>query len=94
MTTKTNGVSFELVAGAIVHVAFSNNGGALTSWTLNINSTGAKTVTWYSKAMNMTYRHNRDNQDFKFTITGLFLYNGSKYYTVPGFAYGDYSDES
>ena len=89
-------MAFSLVAGAVCQVHFSNIGfylGGSTTYSLNINSTGAKTITYYSRALN--YRKgNRDHSDYKGTATGFFVYNGSAYYTLPSFAYGDYSDEN
>lgn len=46
VATISNGVSLSLVAGAVVVVKFSNNpgSGSYTLGTLNVNSTGAKTI--------------------------------------------------
>ena len=92
----TNGVGFALVAGAVCQVHFSNIGffvGGTTTYSLNINSTGAKTITYYSRALN-NMNHGNSYGDIKGTATGFFVYNGSAYYTLPSFSYGDYSDES
>ena len=84
------------MAGAVCQVHFSNIGfylGGSTTYSLNINSTGAKTITYYSRALN-DRASNRDNTNYKGTATGFFVYNGSAYYTLPSFTYGDYEDAS
>ena len=78
VATVTNGVPFSLVAGAVVVVTFSNgiaisNGGV----TLNVNSTGAKTVApnYITDAgLNGYYSKGKTGR-----AASIFAYTGSKY---------------
>ena len=94
VATITNGVSFALVAGAICLVTFtaSNNTNLYghlyhnaSLVTLNINSTGAKTLGVES---------NSNNGEAFSTVdyTILALYNGTRYSVSVGHMYPDYSD--
>ena len=87
----TNGVSFTLVAGAVCAIKFSVTGysvaAALRSATLNINSTGAKSVYSYSAGQSGGYV---DSGPISGTI--LVVYNGSAYQSITMVSYGDYSD--
>ena len=91
--TLTNGVSFSLVAGAVCLVTFT----ASTKYTLyehlynyglvtlNINSTGAKTLGVESNS--------NDGEAFSTVdYTILALYNGTRYSVSVGHMYPDYSD--
>lgn len=105
---RTNGVSFSLVAGAICLVTFSyaikspkasTNAG---SWTLNINSTGAKNFIGYAYYRNFsgstvtsegwnTYSSSDTKNGYspgKVKIQ-LFLYTGANFVTPSG----DYTTE-
>ena len=90
----TNGVSFALVAGAVCLITFTaSNKNSLYEHlytsaklaTLNINSTGAKTLGVESNVSNGEGFYTYD-----FTI--LALYNGSRYSVSVGHMYPDYSD--
>ena len=87
----TNGVDFALVAGACCIVKFSVSGynlaQALKGSSLNINSSGAKTVRHYSAGQS---GGSVDAGPLAGSI--LFTYDGSTYQTVTFIAYGDYSD--
>ena len=99
----TNGVSFELVAGACCLVTFNNHivGHITSSPTLNINSTGAKTLrsagtheyssyntTWWGFAAAAAYAH---YPAMAFHV--LAAYDGSAYRCNTAYeVYGDYSD--
>ena len=98
----TNGVSFELVAGACVAVYFSNgaygkNVGVLT---LNVNSTGAKPLMSYQSSINSTQFYSRNNQwsaqyrgnDGQPPQKCLYFYDGSNYAHGSTRVYGDYGD--
>ena len=87
----TNGVSFSLVAGACCYVHFSNDPyGTLKSVSLNINSTGAKSI-----SHEVTIAGDSINTNKSFTyypLSTLFVYNGSSYLTGKSSHYGDYAD--
>ena len=96
VATITNGVSFELVAGACCIVKFSNSltsSGLNTSVTLNINSTGAKKFKAYNKK---TYSSNDSNNwramQVELDIIPLVMYNGSTWENTCYAYYGDYTD--
>lgn len=95
VTIKTNGVDFALVAGAICGVYFSN-GVTNTSGTLNINSTGAKTLEIYNikgGSDNQT-ESGKNNQRVSHKNT-ILLYNGSSYGSIiKHYLYGTYSDST
>lgn len=80
---QTNGVSFELVAGACCAVAFSNelehdwSSNSTKASTLNINSTGAKSFSRYT-----TSSGSSNEQLYPAKGAYLFIYNGSKYQFV------------
>ena len=90
-TTQTNGVSFSLVAGACCYVHFSNNPyGTSKSQSLNINSTGAKSI-----SHEVSIKGEADNNyksDSYYPLSTLFVYNGSSYLTSRSSHYGDYND--
>lgn len=94
VATITNGVSFALVAGALCLVTFtaSSNqnlyGHLYLNFglaTLNINSTGAKTLGVKSNS-----NSGADFSTVDYTI--LALYNGTRYSVSVGHMYPDYSD--
>lgn len=98
---QTNGVSFALVAGAICIVKMSNITSKGSTWTMNINSTGAKTVNTYDTAGTWTSPETAvyPSTDTRLTtalplLFGL-VYDGSAYalstndHILP---YPDYSD--
>ena len=93
-TIQTNGVSFELVAGACVAVYFTNGAtnNSSKSWTLNVNSTGAKSITTYRNFAAGYASNYAENNDFTYSITGLFVYMNGAYYTTMAYTYGDYAD--
>ena len=76
----TNGVSFALVAGACCAVAFSNeleptwSSGSTKASTLNINSTGAKSLARYT-----TSSGGENEQVHPAKGAYLFVYTGSAY---------------
>lgn len=97
----TNGVSFSLVDGAVCGIVFTNNpytggnGGTLKSVafsSLNINSTGAKTVghSYYLSAQTSGYFYSA------YPATGnvyFVVYGNSKYTCIsPLYFYNDYAD--
>lgn len=92
--TQTNGVDFALVEGACISIYFSKGGtnSSSASWTLNVNSTGAKSITTYRNCI-AEYRHNHANSlDYTYSTTGFFVYMNGKYYTSMVYTYGDYND--
>lgn len=99
--TLTNGVSFSLVAGAIIFVKFTNsiNSGTTNHYatvTLNINSLGAKTFGPWSGSTNWGTANygpgfsTNSNQHYPI------IYSGSDYRIVHRgiyeVVYGDYGD--
>lgn len=72
VATITNGASFSLVAGAIVAVKYSNNPSNTTQvGTLNVNSTGAKTI----KEMQIWYGQESHNASMgAYHTNGVYLY--------------------
>ena len=98
-------MSFSLVAGALCHVYFSNKvtGIDTTSVTLNINSTGAKTLNTPHSESRSDSKEYTDWRGFesgtsynyhpaaaKYIIA---VYNGSSYSCSPGYEhYDDYKD--
>lgn len=99
VATITNGVSFELVAGTICIITFTNKCNYITaSATLNINSTGAKPLRPETDIWNR-YETSSYSNDKRMggaaTKQGLVMYSGSKYITTSTFehtTYMDYSD--
>ena len=88
--TRTNGVSFSLVAGACCIVSFSNSPSqGKQAPTMNINSTGAKnwrkyvgdTGNWGSSSLTATLETNPT----------LLIYSGSEFYS-PGTEIQTYDD--
>ncbi len=77
---QTNGVSFSLVAGACVAVAFSNElegdwtTNVTKASTLNINSTGAKSFARYTTSQGSSFE-----QIYPKKGAYLFIYTGSAY---------------
>lgn len=78
IATETNGVSFSLVAGACCGVKFSNTvkGG---SPTLNINSTGAKSLNSAWTWSVVTNLGGGSMQQLTYMNHTLVVYNGSMY---------------
>lgn len=93
--TQTNGVSFELAAGACCMVYFntlhnvSSFGDTRYTYTLNVNSTGAKSIVYGNRGL--------DSYDGAGNIMAIkciiFMYNGTNYYFFPNATYYDYSDD-
>ena len=95
LTRGTNGVSFSLVAGACCIVVFSNTlwkDSSASSVTININSTGAKQFTSYSKKSLGSDGTQWNASYLAYNYPPLFVYNGSKYMVQITMPYGDYSD--
>lgn len=97
----TNGVSFELVAGACCFIKMTNivtMSGA--KWTLNISSTGAKNVVAYN--LSGTYNNlnvvqassNHVTQSPTLPLLMWVVYNGSTYATTSNMVYMTYPDYS
>ena len=95
LTILTNGVSFSLVAGALCFVKFSKGHTVSTihGKTLNIGSTGAKTISLATAS----YSGGGTAGGFSVpsavagTVDFLFIYTGSTY-VLPLGAYVTYSD--
>lgn len=86
--TITNGASFSLVAGALVAVKFTNGISDGRISTLNVNSTGAKTVrtiTGGTTILNHDYRSEGN--------TYVFVYDGTNWNVVTMLAYRYSEDE-
>ena len=88
-------MSFSLVAGAICGVYF-NNGVTNTSGTLNINSTGAKTLEIYNiKGGSDNWIPSESNKQMVSHKNTILLYNGSSYgCIIKHYLYGTYSDST
>lgn len=87
-------MSFALVNGACIGVYFTNGGtnSSSQSWTLNVNSTGAKSITAYSSCIAGWKHDHASSLNYTYSTTGFFVYMNSKYYTSMSYVYGDYSD--
>lgn len=100
-------MSFSLVAGACCFVLFHNaiaSKNSKRTWTLNINSTGAKTAAWYTgyAASGGTVTPMLSTDSSYYTLHAesnpLFVYNGTYYLPIGEKAssyysdYGDYAD--
>lgn len=81
----TNGVSFELVAGACCMLN-PTSGPIATGSTININSTGAKNIayTQHSGSSDMFTPSSLEKN-----IVGLLMYDGTKYHLAQRIAYFD-----
>ena len=93
----TNGVSFELVAGACCFVVFNSatytNAADYASVTLNINSTGAKKFSNYQLRYNgRSYMSYEGPAVIELSRSGIISYNGSTYLGLVYAVYGDYGD--
>ena len=97
----TNGVDFALVDGACCLVKFSNSGShkSVGSFTLNINSTGAKNILAYHSSMTSgqfqnTYSTNGQYNGWSgpLPLRVMFCYDGSSYVTGSTRTYADYND--
>ena len=88
-------MSFSLVAGAICGVYFSN-GVTNTSGTLNINSTGAKTLEIYNISGGPdTWTPTGKSKQVGSHKSSILLYNGSAYGPIiKHWLYGIYSDDT
>ena len=90
VATISNGVPLTLVAGAMVAVNFSNSPSKISS--LNVNSTGAKSISFTSTTLNLG--------GSSLTITTkpnsvwVFVYNGSNWCVVSTYVSGSYSFDS
>ena len=79
------------MAGACCYVHFSNNPyGTLKSVSLNINSTGAKSISHEVTIAGGSNSGTHD--DTYYLLSTLFVYTGSSYITGRSSHYGDYSD--
>ena len=82
------------MAGACLSVYFTNGAtnNSSKSWTLNVNSTGAKSITTYRNCI-AGWRHDHaDSLDYTYSTTGFFVYMNGAYYTTMAYTYGDYND--
>lgn len=86
----TNGVSFTLVAGAICAVYFNNTFANSSTPTLNINSTGAKSLRPISR--DRTKWLTDINYSTNHVYLSFVVYTGSMYYATDSFTYRYYSD--
>ena len=89
-TPMANGVSFSLVAGATCAVYFNNTFADGSTPTLNINSTGAKSLKPISRDRTIWWT------DTKYSTNHVYLsfvvYTGSIYYATDSYIYRYYSD--
>ena len=86
-------MSFALVAGAICSIKFSNTfNTSRTECTLNINSTGAKSVDVINAQVAMAVYGREYSSPTTVVGPGLTVYNGSTYRFVLTQPYNDYSD--
>ena len=93
VTIVTNGVSFTLVAGAICSINFSNKLNTFrNACTLNISSTGAKTITQINDHIAMSVGTKDVNSSTFVAGPGLTVYNGSTYRILLLQPYNDYTD--
>ena len=88
VTTKTNGVSFSLVAGACCLVKFTSTAigtfsSSIAGGTLNINSTGAKSM----KAITNTYASTRNINLYPTDRCIMVAYNNSVYSCISAVQY-------
>ena len=103
VTTKTNGVSFSLVAGACCFIAFTHAGGKSqyfpSNSTVNINSTGAKYISAVMYYYSEGTRQRTLNSDAVTSISipcpydiarCIWVYDGTRY--VPINAYNTMND--
>lgn len=92
-TIQTNGVSFSLVDGAIVAVNFTASPGyknQFTISTLNVNSTGAKSVSAESIDVSISNGSNGYSGRIQYTLIG---YANNLYFGMIGkYYYPDYGD--
>ena len=92
--TLTNGVEFSLVAGACCHIKFSNATGSYDmqskNATLNVSSTGAKSITFMIQRVGGYGAYAADG-----TIRSNYwtaIYNGSTYVVLPVASVDIYED--
>ena len=92
----TNGVSFSLVAGACCAVRFSGSlvkaGADSISITLNINSTGAKSVDTVAFNKHMAETTGNYNYNNAIATSPVVVYTGSSYIIGGTGTYRDYAD--
>lgn len=91
----TNGVSFSLAAGACCVIKFSNIGTAQSGASIssiNINSTGVKSVTAFSTGHFLSYG-NRTRSGTILHKYSFVVYDGSTYGIAYANYYADYGDE-
>ena len=94
---KTNGVSFELVAGACCLIHFNSPSYSVPaqykSVTLNIQSTGAKKFSNYELRYNgMSYMSYDGHAQIELTRSKLVAFNGNTYIGTVYAVYGDSQD--
>ena len=97
----TNGVSFSLVVGACCCIKMTNKSSVGSTWSMNINSTGAKTVnlytvtgSWSSPSVS-TYPSTHDTLTTTVPLFIFLVYDGSSYSMSDGnylLPYPDYND--
>ena len=90
MGTLTNGVDFALVAGSTCAVYFTNTFKDNSTPTLNINSTGAKSLKPISR--DRTNWHTDTWYSTNHVYLSFVVYTGSIYYAIDSYQYRYYSD--
>ena len=94
--TKTNGVSFSLVAGACCIVRFSGSlvksGSDSVAISLNINSTGAKNVETVALNKHISEVTGNYRWNNALAVSPVVAYTGSTYIIGMTGNYRDYSD--
>ena len=86
-------MSFSLVAGAICSIKFSNTLNTnRNACTLNINSTGAKSVDMINAHIAISAYGSDVNSPTTVAGPGITVYNGSTYRFILLQPYNDYSD--
>lgn len=90
VATISNGISFSLVAGAVVAVKYTNL--PKTCSTLNVDSTGAKTVKRYISYVS-TSSNSTDHEFYSSNSVYLYVYDGT-YWNEFVYAYSYTPDDS
>lgn len=92
-TMVTNGVSFSLVNGAILALRFTTSAGYKTQFsisTLNVNSTGAKNVSYMYSLYNANRTGNGFTDRWTYNLVG---YANNEYFNLWSvYNYPDYTD--
>ena len=89
----TNGVSFSLVVGACCAIKFSSDPyDSNKSYTMNINSTGAKSISLNNYSFNTYYSGGRYMNPAS-NYANIYIYTGSNYIHNAPRTYNDYGDD-